>query len=239
LNKEEKKIGQGAYVICELDSVYKQDSEFQATLRALDNQIINKCDVEWAPKSFNPNLSLSPGEGGYGRTTILPALFKDWYDGTVKTAAQSVALESAQAGGIFGGSPVGTWRQKITAQGHMVLLHGVRTGDTIPEDFKIAWAGMAFPNKQQHITELKWQIGDRKYGRINIEEMLGYNKPAIIFEDGYILNEEESFDLYAYVRGPIPTYHDGSTGIFQRAVMLGATYFKVVSKVLGAPGSAI
>jgi hypothetical protein len=169
---------------------------------------------------------LAPGENNYGRTTILPALFDDH---------NSLPLDTA--GG--GGSPVATWRQRFTVTGHQMILQGARVGETIPEDFKVAWAGLAFPNKNQHITEIKYQIGDRKYGRINIEEMQCYNKPALIFEDGYILDEEESFHLYAYVEGPIPTYHDTWTGLYQRIVMLGACYSKIVSKVLGVPGTAI
>jgi hypothetical protein len=66
-----------------------------------------------------------------------------------------------------------------------------------------------------------------------------YNKPAIIFEEGYILDEEESFHLYGYVEGPIPVFHDGWTGAYQRIVPLGAAYYKVVSKILGQPGTAI
>lgn len=232
-------MGQGGFVVCELDSVMKDCPTFQRSMLALETRMINKCNLEWAPKSFSKVLALAPESDNYGRTTILPALFSDWYDGTTKTAAQSVPLNSAQAGGIFGGNPPGTWRQLITVAGNMTLLHGNRAGDTIPEDFKIAWAGLAFPNKNQHITELKWQIGDRKYGRINIEEMLGYNKPAIIFEEGFILNEEESFHLYGNMQGPIPTHVDGYVGVHQRIVMLGFCTYKVVSKVLGNPGSAI
>jgi hypothetical protein len=219
-------MGQGGFVLCEWDSIRKKDSAFQLSMRNLDTAIITKCNREWAPKTFNPNTPLAPGNGNYGRTTILPALFDD-HNGNALTTA----------GG--GGNPVATWRQLFTTTGHQVLLQGVRTGETIPEDFKIAWAGLAFPNKNQHITEIKYQIGDRKYGRINIEEMHAYNKPAIIFEEGYTLDEEESFHLYGYVEGPIPTHHNGYSGLHQRIVMLGAAYYKVVSKVLGVPGTAI
>jgi hypothetical protein len=48
------------------------------------------------------------------------------------------------------------------------------------------------------------QISDKKLPRLNIEEAFCYKKPCIIFEDGYILDEETSFHLYAYVttQGP-------------------------------------
>lgn len=223
-------MGQGLYSICEWDSVNKENSMFQQTLRRLDEQAINKCNLDWKPRSFNSAKALTGDGGFYGRTTILPALF----DGN-----GLVPLDIT--GG--GGSPVATWRQKFTSASlttaDTILLQGAGTGEIIAEDFKVAWAGLAFPNKNQHITEIKYQIGDRKYGRINLEEMLCYNKPALVFEEGYVLDEKESFHLYGYVEGPIPIYHDGSTGVYQRIVPLGAAYYKNVSKVLGVPGTAI
>lgn len=234
-------MGQGSYVICELDSIQKEYPDFQRAIMSLENEAILKCTNDWFPK-LTPEAvfaKLKSKTESFGRTTILPALFADWWDGVTKAQAASVPLNSAQAGGILGGSPVGTWRQLITASGNMVLLHGAQAGDTIAEQFKVAWIGLAFPNKQQHVTEIKFQIGDRKYGRINLEEMLVYNKPALIFEEGYMINEEEAFELYGYVRGPIPTHHDGFVGIHQRIVMLGAAYYKVKDKVLGNCGAAI
>jgi hypothetical protein len=121
------------------------------------------------------------------------------------------------------------WRQHITSTGHQTLIRGSGTGDVLPEDFKVAWIGLAFPNKQMQISELRWQISDAKYGRVNIEELRSYNKPAIIFEEGFILNEEEAFELFGYVE-----HAD-----YQRIVMLGAAYYKVLDKVLSAPGAAI
>ena len=219
-------MGQGAFVICEWDSVALDNPAFQRTMKALDERIIGKCNLEWAPRTFNPSLALSPGANSYGRTTIPPALFDDHNSLPMNTT-------------FGGGSPVATWRQRFTTTGHQMIIQGAGTAETIREDWKIAWAGLAFPNKNQHITEIRYQIGDRKYGRINIEEMHCYNKPAIIFEEGYILDEEESFHLYAYVEGPVPIFHDGWSGIYQRTVMLGAAYYKVVSQALGVPGTAI
>lgn len=223
-------MGQGLFVLSEWDSVNKENSVFQQTLRRLDEQIITKCNLDWKPRTFNSAKALSGDSGFYGRTTILPALFDDNQSRPLTTAG-------------LGGSPVATWRQRFlaasTTAANTVLLQGVGAGETIPEDFKIAWAGLAFPNKNQHITEIKYQIGDRKYGRLNIEEIHGYNKPAIIFEEGYILDEEESFHLFGYVEGPLPVFHDGWSGIYQRIVPLGACYYKVVSKVLGNVGTAI
>lgn len=209
-------MGQGSYVIAEWDSLRKNNRLFQDAIAGLDNKIIRKTNAEWAPKTFNALKALSPGEGNYGRTTILPELFDDHDD-----------------------TQMNHWRQYFDTAGHQTLITGTRAGNTIPEDFKVAWIGLAFPNKQQHITEIRMQIGDRKYGRLNIEEIKSYNKPALIFDEGFILDEEESFDLYGYVEGPIPNQAPFNIGIYQRIVMLGAAYFKVVSKVLGDCGAAI
>jgi hypothetical protein len=95
-----------------------------------------------------------------------------------------------------------TWKISFGAAqtGAQTIMSGVNSG-LIPEDYKVALAGFAFPENLR-ITEIRMQIGDRKYPRINIEEAMAYEKPAIIFEDGFILNEEEGFDLYAYVECP-------------------------------------
>jgi len=225
-------MGQGSYVICEWDSVAKEFPNFQQAFRSLEAQLITKCLGDWAPKTFG---SLTPNAGQFGRTTILPALFD-----TGSSTAHTVAGVGQQFGSGLGAVPAPTdWRQLFIVAGDQELLRGAHAGDTIPEDFKVAWMGLAFPNQQQHITEIKFQIGDRKFGRINLEEMLAYNKPAIIFEEGFIIDEEQSFHLWGYVEGPIPTHHDGWVGVRQRIVPIGAAYYKVIDKVLGNCGAII
>ena len=232
-------MGQGLFTICELDSVNKENSVFQQSMRRLDETAINKCNMDWKPRSFNSAKALTGDGGFYGRTQILPALFDDHSGYALNITGGALSVLA----GANTQNPIATWRQRFATASvttaDTVLLQGVGAGETIPEDFKVAWAGLAFPNKNQHITEIKYQIGDRKYGRINIEEMHCYNKPAIIFEEGYVLDEEESFHLYGYVEGPVPVFHDAWTGVYQRIIPLGAAYYKVVSKVLGQPGTAI
>ena len=204
-------MGQGGYIFCEWDSVGKTDLAFQKSFAELEGRIIKRCNADWAPRTFG---YMVPGSNQYGRTTIMPEMFDD-QDGSVMT----------------------NWRQALDVVGNQTIITGRGTGNIISEDLKIGWIGLAFPNKQQHITELRWQIGDRKYGRINIEEMHCYNKPAIIFEEGFILNEEQAFDLYAYIEGPLPA--SGHAYLYQRIVMLGAAYYKMVDRVLGTCGGAI
>jgi hypothetical protein len=211
-------MGQGSYCICEWDSIQKNNVEFQRAVASLDARIVQKCNTEWAPRRFNMMKAFSPDGESYGRVPILPALFDDHNQAQITTAS---------------------WRQLYTSAGHQMVLQGSGSGEIIPEDFKIAWIGMFFPNKQQHFSEFKWQIGDRKYGRINVEEMHSYNKPAVIFEEGYVLDEEESFHLYGYLEGDIPVEEPFIAGLYQSVGLLGAAYFKITSKVLGNCGAAI
>jgi len=205
----------GGYTLCEWKDVQAQAPQFQATFAALENDIIRKTNLDWAPRTFGGML---PQSDQYGRTTILPSAFH----GLANTLLPH-------------------WRQTMTSTGHQTLIHGQRTGDIIPEDVKIAWIGLAFPNKQQHITEVRWQIGDRKFGRINLEDMLAYDTPALIFEDGYIIDEETSFHLYGYIDGPIPAvpWAPDTDAIYQSIVMLGSMYYKNINKVLGNTGAAL
>ena len=212
-------MGQGGYIFCELDSIEKQVPEYQQVFAQLENDMILKCNSDWH-RSFG---FLTPDSGQYGRTTILPALF-DGFD-----AAQ-----------------MAHWRQTITSTGHQTLITGTRTGNAIPEDFKIAWIGLAFPNKTQHITEIKYQISDRKYGRIDLEEMMyGYECPAIIFEEGYVIDEETYFEMWGFIdlgySGLQPENGPGGRDsyIYQNVVMLGSCYYKQIDRVLGDTGAAI
>jgi len=210
-------MGQGGYIFCEWDSVQKSYPDFKMAFRALDDKIMQKCIADWKPRNFG---YLVPTSDEFGRTTILPALFDNW-----------------------AGVQMAYWRQLYTGVGGAVtnFISGCGTGNIIPEDFKVAWIGLAFPNKQQHITEIKFQIGDRKYGRLNLEEMLSFNKPAVIFEEGFIINEEQSFDIQAYIEGPIPAdwFDATSPRLYQSMVMLGAAYYKQIDKVLGDCGAAL
>lgn len=213
-------MGQGGYVFCELDSIQKSYPKFKDAVAALERKTITKIADDWFPNLTVAQVfaKLQNKYESFGRTSILPAIFDDH---------NSAPMVSA------------TWRQLYTTSGHQMLIQGVRSGETIPENLKVAWIGLAFPNKEQHITEIRWQLSNRKYGRINLEEMHLYNKPAVIFEEGLILNDEEAFHLFGFIKGPIPTHHDGHIGQYQSMVMLGAAYYDKIDKVLGATGQAI
>lgn len=219
-------MGQGSYVICEWDSVAKAFPNFQNAFMNLEQQVVNKCNLDWAPKRFNLASTYGSGDSEYGRTTILPGAFDDHLTVPMVTFRQAFSRAFILA------NPT-----------QFTLMAGVGAGNTIPENCKIAIMGFAFPNKNIHINEIKMQIADRKYGRFNLEEMLIMNKPAIIFEEGIILDEEEAFDLYAHWDGAVPNMigagADAWSTLYQRVVPIGALYFQYYNKVGGNTGTPI
>lgn len=162
------------YTICEYEKVKAGFPEFLATMKSLKTRLVAKAAADWAPKTFG---GMSPKAGQFGESTIMPEMFFG------QPATQLVS-----------------WEQWFNATGHQTILYGNATGNTIPEDYKIGLAGIAFLSKAIRVTEIKMQIGDRKIPRINIEEAFAYNKPAVVFEQGLIVDEEEGFELYAYLQ---------------------------------------
>ena len=168
-----------SYVICEYDKVKQEFPEFNSVLEKLRSDLIAKAEADWEPLKYG---GLAPkGEKQFGETTIMPQLFAD-----------------------ITGTRMTTWNQWFNATGAQTIMTGVGSGGTIPEDYKVGVAGLAFLDKTIRISEFKMQISDRKLPRINIEEAFMYNKPAIIFEEGFILDEETAFELVAYIltQGP-------------------------------------
>jgi hypothetical protein len=163
----------GGYVICEYDKVKAEFPEFRAVMEALEDSLIAKASADWAPLSYG---GIAPLSGQFGKTTVMPQLFAD-----------------------NAGNRLTTWEQTFTATGSQTIMTGVESGGIIPEDFKVGLVGLAFLDKALKISEIKMQISDKKLPRMNIEEAFLYNKPAIIFEEGFILDEKTSFDLYGYV----------------------------------------
>jgi len=190
----------GGYVICEYESVKKEFPEFRTTMDTLEANLIDMAVADWGIPRNKFTL-----KEGY-KTTIIPALFQD-----------------------ISGNQMTSWDQWLTSTGHQRIISGAATGRTIAEDYKVGLAGLVFLDKTIRISEIKMQISDKKLPRINIEEAFDYNKPAIVFEEGYILNEEKGFELYAYVltQGP------------QRIKLLGVQLNKVKDKVLTDTGASL
>jgi hypothetical protein len=203
----------GSYVICELASVQKEFPQYQQALAQLEAQIIAKCNVDWAPKTLG---YLTPSPSEYGRTSWIPRLFVNQLGVTLTT-----------------------WRQLFTTPGVQVIFGGNQAGNTIPKDWKLAWIGLLFANGTQHLTEINYQIADRRYERVNLEEVKEYTSPALIFKQGYVIDEQTTF----VVNGYMDFLTTGAAGItprqYQRIIPLGALYYRYLDKLLGNPGAVI
>jgi hypothetical protein len=196
------------FVICEYEKVKSEFPEYRDMMANLEQSLRLKADADWAPLRYG---GTKPMAGEYGKTTIMPEMFVGY-------------------GGFGVGTNLVTWNQNLTGTGSRVLIEGNTAGGTIPEDFKVGLCGIAFLDKAIKITEIKMQIGDKKLPRINLEEARVYNKPAVVFENGFVLDEEAGFELLGYVecRG------------YQRIKLLGMQLNRVPNKLqVSLTGAAI
>jgi hypothetical protein len=166
-------MGSG-YIICEYEKVRESFPYFSSLMQSLRASLIASARKDWASLGFT-SPGMNPQAGEFGLSTIMPQLFADRL-----------------------GSRFATWNQNITTLGHQVLIQGAGAASTIAEDYKVGLCGLALLDKSIRITEIKMQVSDKKLPRINIEEAMAYNKPAIILEDYFMLDEETSFELYGY-----------------------------------------
>jgi len=150
-----------------------------------------------ANEHFGMNFGgMFPGTEQYGMTTALPKFFTG-----------------------YAGSSLTTFRQDFDSSGWQDIFNM----SSVTEDIILGGLGFAFTGSSVNITELRMEIGDTKYPRIDIEEINTYDQPAVVLEKGWIGVEEESFKLRGYVE---------STG-YQRTVPLEAfTLYKKKSDVI-------
>jgi len=178
----------GISVICEYDDVRKGFPQFQRVVENCRQALIQKALADWAPLKFAGTTDINtiisqrlsgqnPKSGEFGETPIFPELFKDMSSNSMTS-----------------------WEQNLTSTGHQTIMIGTGAGGALLEDYKVGIVGLALLNKSPKISEIKMQVSDKKLGRINIEEALAYNQTAIVLEDYFILDEEQGFDLYAYVK---------------------------------------
>jgi hypothetical protein len=162
------------FVLCEYEKVKEEFPEFLNTMAKLEADLTAMALADWAPLTYG---GIYPKSGQFGKSTIMPELFYGF--GQVAPTLT-------------------TWTTFATATGHQGLLAGAHAMN-IYEDYKIGIAGFAFLDKVQRVTEIKLQIGDKKFPRINLEESFVYNKPAVILETGILVDEETEFDLHGFV----------------------------------------
>jgi len=165
------------YILTDYSQLKNTYPEFRNCMQKLREDLIRKSAQDWGgsqgPKAFG---GMKPTGGQFGISTVMPELFND-----------------------MSGTRLVTWNQRLTSTGHQTIMAGAATGNTIAEDYKVGMIGLAFLSKAQRVTEVKLQISDRKIARINVEELMAYEQPCLVLEEGWILDEETGFDLYAYV----------------------------------------
>jgi hypothetical protein len=194
------------YVICEYDKVRETIPKFSTVMQNLESALIAKARKDWPSLGYT-SPGMNPKSGEFGKSTVMPQLFNN-----------------------MSGVRLVTWNQLLTATGHQTVMTGAAAASTIAEDYKVGLCGLAILDKTMRITEIKMQISDRKLPRINLEEAMAYERPAIVFEEAFILDEETGFDLYAYVECPGP----------QRIMPIGLQVNRVPNKLqVSNPGAAL
>jgi len=177
-----------AYVIADYGNIKETFPEFQATMDALEDVLVQKAMAQWAPLRYG---GLNPQSGEFGKTTIMPELFQT---GAFETGVLTTMTN-------WGDAYISTTTQ--TVPGNNIIMQGNTSGN-IPEDYMCGIVGLAFLEPTSRISEIRMQISDKKLPRMNIQEAWGYKRPCIIWENGYVLDEETGFTLYGFAlaQGP-------------------------------------
>jgi hypothetical protein len=165
------------FVICDYSQVKSAFPEYSSMMASLENAMELKANENWSPLTYG---GTKPMAGQYGKSTIMPEMFVGY-------------------GGYGTGTQLVTWDQKFTTTGDAVLIEGNHTGGSIHRDFMVGIAGIVFLDLPIKVSEIKLQIGDKKLPRINLEEARAYKQPAVIFENGFVCDEETGFELKGYV----------------------------------------
>jgi len=160
-------------VITDYGKVREDFPQFGQVMKRMKADLIAKATADWANKKYG---GMYPEAGQFGISTIIPSLFRD-----------------------IGNTTLTTWEQWLTATGNQTVMSGANGGN-IYRDYKIAICGLALLSKATRISEFRMQISDRKLPRINIEEAKVYKNMMIVWEDYFIVDEQNGFDLYAYVQ---------------------------------------
>jgi len=200
-----------SFVFCEFDKLKLQYTEFQESMQRLEEKMIADSEAVWAPLKFGW-FALERTDQ-FGRTTWLPQHMAD----EAGDVLDSLHTNTQWGRNTFRQYFTSTSPAAATIPGWKTILQGggVPIGVT-PEDVRFAWAGLAFPNKSLYITKIRFEIGDKRFPIVDIEELHNYNKPALLFEEGFIIPEESHFLLRGWFE----------TSGYQRVVPLGFEMYR-------------
>lgn len=205
-----------SFCFVEWDKVKTEYTEFQQVLATLERRMIidTGCYQDetgrlllateaiprgirpsglWAPLTFG---GMTPREGQYGRIPILPEEFED-QNADVLDANHTETSWGVDSFRILFTDTVPT---TVAIPGWKVIYYGsnVTLARATREDIRIAWCGIAFTEKTNPVTKLRWSLGDISYPKFDVEAKDSFNKPALIFEEGFIIPEETYFALEGF-----------------------------------------
>lgn len=213
------------YVLCEASEVREQP-EFSDTLADLEQMMGEVVARRWPGFTYG---RFTPMAGQEGRTTIHPMLFEDLANSVL--GGTGATYPAGYAGVALNGVARNHFRQyyqngvcpaaACVTPGWNTILQGPTAGVML-EDYMVAWCGLAFPEQALLCDKIRWEIGDTRYPIVDIEELLTYQQPCIIFEEGFIIEEENFFQLRGWLED------DG----WQRIMPLGFMVYKRKDNVI-------
>ena len=152
--------------MCELDDV-DEIPIFVDAVKAMKSHMKYWVAEQWKEKNGG---FISCG-GEFTTTTPRPRLFKRGYDK----------------------SPLKQYKQKFSETGWVTVFDCV-----IPENVIVGMGGIGFipSNDFSRITELGFEIKDKRYSKINVEEGFNtYKKPVLLLNNPIVLTEASHFYL--------------------------------------------
>ena len=214
------------YVIAEAGKIRDGLPEFTDTLADLEQMMGEVVSRRWPGFTYG---RFTPESGQEGRITIHPMVFDDMANSILGGTGATYPAGYAVVG--LNGTARNHFRQyyqngvcpaaACVTPGWNTILQGAVAG-TIPEDYMIAWAGLMFPEQALLVDKIRWEIQNKMYAILDIEEILGYQQPAIIFEEGFIIEEENRFLLRGW-------FEDDC---WQRVIPLGFMVYKRFDNVI-------
>jgi len=199
------------YVLIEKTQLKTQYREFQEAVATLEQEAVSLAQSRWPGMTYG---GFQPGDGQFGRTTILPSIFAD-ENGDVLDANHVPTTWGVNEFRIYfsdtspAAAAIPGWRTIL--QGGNEQAIGV-----MPEDVIVALAGVEIPDPSINFSLLKLEIGDKTHVKIDVEEAHGMERPAIIFEKGYVIEPEEYFRMRGFFQA------EG----YQRVIPLGFMLYR-------------
>lgn len=152
-------------IVVEYDKIRQEYPEYEESIARVYAQGMELADKAFSGKSYG---GMFPKDGQYGITTLLPK-FLDWRAGTPKLT---------------------TFRQNYGSTGWNNIFTG-----TLQDGIVIGAIGFVIPDPSIIVNEFRLEIANKKYPRINIEEIHGMKTPAILFREGWLINKKTMYQI--------------------------------------------